>query len=71
MTGKLATTILVGLLLAGCSNQPAATSEESGAGPAATAETDAAIDVDDDTLEPAAPKVEEGEEHNEDAPHSH
>lgn len=55
-----------GLLAAACSNEPAAT-------PDAETETTATVpaDADDDSLEPDAPKIEEGEAHNEDAPHSH
>lgn len=71
MSLKLPTAMLIGLVLTGCSNEPAATSNGSDGAPAATAGTNAAADADDDTLEPAAPKVEEGEEHNEEAPHAH
>ena len=63
---KLIAVTVLGLLAAACSNEPA---------PAPEAETEvtatAPTDADDDTLEPEAPKVEEGEDHNEDAPHSH
>lgn len=71
MTLKLPTAILACLFLAGCSNEPSAKTEGGDEAPAATATADEAIDADDDTLEPAAPKVEEGEEHNEEAPHAH
>jgi hypothetical protein len=72
MTLKLTTAIALGLIVAACSNEPAATPEaETEAPAAAAAEANAPVDADDDTLEPAAPKVEEGEEHNEEAPHSH
>lgn len=60
-------TFALGLSLAACSDNEAATTE--GETPATTA--GAPVDADDDTLEPEAPKVEEGAEHNEDAPHSH
>ncbi len=36
-----------------------------------TPAANAAASADDDTLEPEAPKVEEGEDHDESAPHSH
>lgn len=55
------------LLATACSEKPA-TPE---ANPAAPAAGVAPLTADDDTLEPAAPKVEEGEEHNESAPHTH
>lgn len=55
-----------GLLASACSNEPAAAPDTE---TEATATVPA--DADDDTLEPEAPVVEEGEEHNEDAPHSH
>ena len=71
MTLKLTTAIAAALLIAGCSNEPAATPEAETEAPAETAATNASVDADDDTLEPEAPKVEEGEEHNEEAPHTH
>jgi ABC-type glycerol-3-phosphate transport system substrate-binding protein len=64
MNTKMTVAIAAGLLAAACSNEGAPTE-------AADVETTTAADADDDTLEPEAPKVEEGEEHNEDAPHSH
>jgi PBP1b-binding outer membrane lipoprotein LpoB len=71
MTLKLTPAIAAALLVTGCSNEPAATPEAETEAPVETAATNAPADADDDTLEPEAPKVEEGEEHNEDAPHSH
>ena len=69
MTLRLTTALALGLILAGCSNETAQAPDNE---VAATAPADnAAIGADDDTLEPEAPKVEEGEEHNEDAPHTH
>lgn len=65
MKTKMTVAIAAGLMAAACSNDGAPTEAE-----AVEVETTAA-DADDDTLEPEAPKVEEGEEHNEDAPHSH
>ena len=70
MTLRLTPAIAAALLVAGCSNEPAATPEAETEAPE-TAAANAPADADDDTLEPEAPKVEEGEEHNEDAPHSH
>ena len=69
MTLRLTTTLALGLIVAGCSNETAQApnNEVTAAAPAGNA----AVGADDDTLEPEAPKVEEGEEHNEDAPHSH
>lgn len=63
---KLIVALGVGLLAAACSNEPAATPDTE-TGLTETTPTDA----DDDTLEPEAPVIEEGEEHDEDAPHSH
>ena len=70
MTRKLpvALALALGLAVAACSDNPAAPEAESDA-PAA--ESSEAVGVDDDSLEPGAPAVEEGEEHNEAAPHSH
>ena len=69
MTFRLTIALALGLILAGCSDgSPGAGDNEA---PAAAATNAAPADADDDTLEPEAPKVEEGEEHNEDAPHSH
>lgn len=68
---KLTNAIAAALLIAGCSNEPTATPEAETETPADTAATNAPVDADDDTLEPEAPKVEEGEEHNEEAPHTH
>ena len=68
MTLRITSALTLALVLAACSNEPATTGESENA----TAATSAApVSADDDTLEPAAPKVEEGEEHNEDAPHAH
>ena len=58
----------LGLTAAACSDNAAGPGAETDA-PAA--ESGESLDADDDTLEPEAPKVEEGEEHNEAAPHSH
>lgn len=66
MMKKLTAAMALGLLAAACSNEPAAAPETEIEAIAA-----APADADDDTLEPEAPKVEEGEEHNEDVPHSH
>lgn len=66
MKKKLTAAMAIGLLAAACSNEPAAVPETE-----TEVTTTAPTDADDDTLEPEAPKVEEGEEHNEDAPHSH
>lgn len=63
---KLIAVTTLGLFAAACSNEPA-TAPEAETEVTATAPTDA----DDDALEPEAPKVEEAEEHNEEAPHSH
>lgn len=71
MTLRLTTAIAAALLIAACSNEPAGTPEAETEAPGETAATNAPVDADDDTLEPEAPKVEEGEEHNEEAPHSH
>ena len=61
--------IAAGALLAvGCSNEPGPTQESNTVVPATNL---AAPSADDDTLEPAAPKVEEDEEHDESKPHSH
>ena len=59
----------LGLLLAACSNQAAQAPETDTTVDGVNATAPASAD--DDTLEPEAPKVEEGEEHNEEAPHSH
>ena len=69
MTYRLPATLALalGLAVGACSDNGAASSEAEA--PATTAE--APVGADDDTLEPEAPVVEEGEEHNEDAPHSH
>jgi hypothetical protein len=63
---KLTVAALAAIGLAACSNEAAAPTNEAG-----VVEANAAASADDDTLEPAAPQVEEGEEHNEEAPHSH
>ena len=70
MTHKLPAilTIALGLTVAACSENAAAPEAETDAPAAASQEP---LDADDDSLEPEAPKVEEGEEHNEAAPHSH
>jgi len=70
MTRKLPVVLALalGLTVAACSENAAAPDAETDA-PAA--ESGESLDADDDTLEPEAPKVEEGEEHNEAAPHSH
>ena len=70
MTRKLPVvlTIALGLTVAGCSENAAAPDAETDA-PAV--ESSESAGADDDTLEPEASKVEEGEEHNEAAPHSH
>lgn len=66
---RLTSAIALGLIVAGCSNEPASAPEaESESLEAATGQ---AVDADDDTLEPEAPKIEEGVEHNEEAPHTH
>lgn len=69
MTYKLPTlaALALGLGVAACSNNEAPTSDAE----TPTASAEAPLDADDDTLEPEAPVVEEGEEHNEEAPHSH
>jgi ABC-type glycerol-3-phosphate transport system substrate-binding protein len=69
MNLKMTIALVAGLFAAACSQEPAAApeSDTDATAPAATAPAD----TDDDTLEPEAPTVEEGEEHNEDAPHSH
>lgn len=69
MNLKMTIAFVAGLFAAACSQEPAAApeSDTEATAPAATAP----VDADDDTLEPQALKVEEGEEHNEDAPHSH
>lgn len=59
---KLIAVTALGLVAAACSNEPPAETEVTATAPS---------DADDDTLEPEAPKVEEAEEHNEEAPHSH
>lgn len=61
---KLTVAMAFGLLAAACSNEPADA-------PETEVTATAPADADDDTLEPEAPVIEEGEEHNEDAPHSH
>lgn len=71
MTLKLTPAIAAALLITACSNEPAATPEAETEATADAAATNDPVDADDDSLEPEAPKVEEGEEHNEDAPHSH
>lgn len=63
---KLTIVALVAIGLAACSNEAAAPTNE-----ADVVEANTAASTDDDTLEPAAPQVEKGEEHNEEAPHSH
>lgn len=70
MIQRLTAPLVLGMLIAACSNDPAAPTADEAEAPAAATNT-APASVDDDTLEPEAPKVEEGEEHNEDAPHSH
>lgn len=69
MTHKLPTVfaLAIGLTVAACTDDGASGSEADA--PATSAE--APLDADDDTLEPEAPVIEEGEEHNEDAPHAH
>lgn len=69
MNHRLPVTLALALNLAvgACSDNGAASSEAET--PDRTAE--APVGADDDTLEPEAPTIEEGEEHNEDAPHSH
>lgn len=59
------------LLLAACSENKGAPTETEVAADAVARGSNAAADADDDTLEPAAPKVEEGEEHDESKPHDH
>lgn len=71
MTLKLTTALALGLIVAGCSNEPASGPEAQTEAAAGGARANAPADADDDTLEPEAPKVEEGQEHNEDAPHTH
>ena len=61
--------IAAAFLAAGCTNEPAPTQEANTAAPAAADQ--AAANADDDTLEPAAPVVNEGEEHDESKPHTH
>jgi PBP1b-binding outer membrane lipoprotein LpoB len=56
------------LLATACSEEPATPTDAETAAPATG---EAALTADDDTLEPAAPKVEEGEEHDESTPHTH
>ena len=68
MIPRITSALTLALVLAACSNEPA-TAEESENATAATSAAPASAD--DDTLEPGAPKVEAGEEHNEDAPHAH
>lgn len=63
---KMTATMSLGLLAAACSNESGKPTETEVA-----AEQIAPAGADDDTLEPEATKVEEGEKHNEDAPHSH
>lgn len=63
---KLSIAALVALGLTACSNEAAAPANQ-----AEAVEANTVMSADDDTLEPAAPKVEEGQEHNEEAPHSH
>lgn len=61
--------IAAAFLAAGCSNDPAPAQEANTAAPVAADQ--AAPNADDDTLEPAAPVVNEGEEHDESQPHTH
>lgn len=56
------------LLATACSNEPATTQDANSEAPAAS---EAPVNADDDTLEPAAPVVKEGEEHDESEPHTH
>jgi hypothetical protein len=56
------------LLLAACSTEPDA---PKGDGSEAGAGNEAALDPDDDTLEPPVPVIREGEEHDESRPHTH
>lgn len=63
----LTTAILLALAVTACSNESGQPAETE----VVTDGNTSAATADDDTLEPAAPKVEEGEEHNEEAPHSH
>ena len=60
--------IAAAALLAACSNEPATTQEADIQTPAAS---QAPVNADDDTLEPAPPVIEEGEEHDESEPHTH
>ena len=60
--------IAAAALLAACSDEPAMTTEANTEAPATS---EAALTADDDTLEPAAPVIEEGEEHDESQPHTH
>ena len=70
MTRKLpvALAFALGLTVVACSDNAAAPETDT---EAPAAESSESLDADDDSLEPEAPKVEEGEEHNEAAPHSH
>jgi hypothetical protein len=67
MTRKLPIVVILalGLTVAACSDNSSAPEAES------DAESSRALDADDDTLEPELPKIEEGAEHNEAAPHTH
>lgn len=56
------------LLVAACTGQP---TTNQGGNTAAPAANQAAPSADDDTLEPAAPVVNEGEDHDESQPHTH
>ena len=67
MNYKTIAAIALGLLAAACSNEPATTQQADSEAPAANA----AANPDDDSLEPAAPAVNEGEEHDESKPHTH
>jgi hypothetical protein len=69
MTLKLTTALALGLIVASCSNDPAEAPNNEVT--ATTPASEPAASADDDTLEPEASKVEEGEEHNEEAPHTH
>lgn len=55
-------------LLAACSGEPATTTQANTEAPVTS---EAPLSADDDTLEPEAPVVKEGEEHDESKPHTH